>query len=84
VPVLGKTKETLTVIPGVVPNLIDLPSGCRFAARCAARQQYGVEPAVATHPELRSLGPGHEVRCWLYHSDDSTPGWKPPLAEAKA
>ena len=82
VPVLGQAKEKLTVIPGMVPNLINLPDGCRFADRCTAREQYDVTPARETHPELRTAGSGHEVRCWLYHSDDRTPSWKPPLADA--
>jgi peptide/nickel transport system ATP-binding protein len=80
VPVLGQTKETLTVIPGVVPNLIDLPTGCRFAPRCRARDEYDVEPAAQAHPELRPVGASHDVRCWLYHSDEHTPDWRPPLA----
>jgi peptide/nickel transport system ATP-binding protein len=82
VPVLGQSKETLTVIPGMVPNLIDLPDGCRFADRCLAREQYNVTPARSVHPELRPVGPDHEVRCWLYHTDENTPDWQPPLAEA--
>ena len=36
IPILGKIKERLDVIPGSVPNLIDPPPGCRFAPRCAA------------------------------------------------
>jgi oligopeptide/dipeptide ABC transporter ATP-binding protein len=80
VPVLGQTKETLTVIPGVVPNLIDLPTGCRFAPRCRAREEYHVTPAAQAHPELRPVGASHDVRCWLYHSDEHTPDWRPPLA----
>ena len=83
VPVLGQTKETLTVIPGTVPNLINLPSGCRFAPRCGAREEHNVTPADGVHPELRPAGTGHEVRCWLYHSDARTDGWKPPLAVAQ-
>src|SRR5574338_298921 len=31
VPVLGDVREQLHVIPGNVPNLIDVPKGCRFA-----------------------------------------------------
>jgi peptide/nickel transport system ATP-binding protein len=83
VPVLGQTKETLTVIPGMVPNLIDLPDGCRFADRCISREKYEVDPARKVHPELELLtadGQTHEVRCWLYHTDERTGDWKPPLA----
>jgi oligopeptide/dipeptide ABC transporter ATP-binding protein len=81
VPVLGQTKEKLAVIPGVVPNLVDLPDGCRFADRCASRERYEVTPATRVHPELRPTTSDHEVRCWLYHSDERTPDWKPPLAQ---
>jgi oligopeptide/dipeptide ABC transporter ATP-binding protein len=31
-------KEDLEVIPGIVPDLLHLPPGCRFADRCARRQ----------------------------------------------
>ena len=31
-------KEDLAVIPGMVPDLLHLPSGCRFADRCSRRQ----------------------------------------------
>jgi oligopeptide/dipeptide ABC transporter ATP-binding protein len=81
VPILGRTQAELAVIPGVVPNLIDLPAGCRFAPRCTSREQYGVRPATEVHPELRSAGTDHDVRCWLYHSNELTPGWTPPLAQ---
>ena len=37
IPVLGKVTEKLDVIPGSVPNLVNLPPGCRFAPRCRAR-----------------------------------------------
>jgi oligopeptide/dipeptide ABC transporter ATP-binding protein len=80
VPILGQTKHELSVIPGIVPNLIDLPAGCRFAPRCGARTEYNVTPATETHPELRPVQGDHSVRCWLYHTSDQTPGWKPPLA----
>jgi oligopeptide/dipeptide ABC transporter ATP-binding protein len=70
----------LAVIPGSVPNLIDLPAGCRFAPRCLARLEHGVSPATEVHPELMPVSAEHDVRCWLYHSSDQTPGWQPPLA----
>jgi oligopeptide/dipeptide ABC transporter ATP-binding protein len=80
VPILGRPKDELAVIPGMVPNLIDLPEGCRFAPRCDARLQYDVAPATAVHPELLPATTDHAVRCWLYHTSDQTPDWRPPLA----
>ena len=67
IPVVGEVKESLAVIPGNVPNLIDLPKGCRFAPRCAARIEHDVVMATEVHPMLNPVAPGHAVRCWLYH-----------------
>jgi oligopeptide/dipeptide ABC transporter ATP-binding protein len=80
VPILGQPKDELSVIPGVVPNLINLPEGCRFAPRCGARVEHNVTPATDVHPELLPARTDHTVRCWLYHSSDATPDWTPPLA----
>jgi oligopeptide/dipeptide ABC transporter ATP-binding protein len=69
IPVVGQVTDELAVIPGNVPNLIDLPKGCRFAPRCLARVEMDVAPALEAHPNLHPIGPGHDVRCWLYHDD---------------
>jgi peptide/nickel transport system ATP-binding protein len=70
IPVVGQVSDELAVIPGNVPNLIDLPKGCRFAPRCLARVDQDVAAALEAHPNLLPIGPGHDVRCWLYHDDD--------------
>ena len=70
IPVVGEVKDELAVIPGNVPNLIDLPRGCRFAPRCLVRIEENVELATEMHPHLRPIGPGHDVRCWLYHDPE--------------
>jgi oligopeptide/dipeptide ABC transporter ATP-binding protein len=67
IPVVGAVKDELAVIPGNVPNLIDLPKGCRFAPRCLSRIEEDVDLALDVHPELRPVSPDHDVRCWLYH-----------------
>jgi oligopeptide/dipeptide ABC transporter ATP-binding protein len=67
IPVVGDVHEELPVIPGSVPNLVDLPKGCRFAPRCMVRVEEDLAISLEVHPELRSLAPGHDVRCWLYH-----------------
>jgi oligopeptide/dipeptide ABC transporter ATP-binding protein len=76
IPVLGKIKERLEVIPGSVPNLIDLPKGCRFAARCKARLEHQLEICTELEPDLVPVQPEHIVRCWLYQD---RPGHHAPL-----
>ena len=71
IPVLGSIVDTLETIPGIVPNLIDLPPGCRFAARCVSRIQHELEICTQQIPELREIAPGHHVRCFLYEDDAS-------------
>lgn len=66
IPILGKVKDRLEVIPGSVPNLIGLPPGCKFAARCQARVQYGLTVCTEIEPELVPVQREHAVRCWLY------------------
>jgi oligopeptide/dipeptide ABC transporter ATP-binding protein len=68
IPILGEIKEKLDVIPGSVPNLVNLPPGCRFAPRCQARFKYNCAICSEIKPELLEVKPGHFVRCWLYQS----------------
>src|SRR5687768_15197029 len=76
IPVLGEIKDKLDVIPGTVPNLVNLPPGCRFAPRCQSRIKYALTICTEVKPELEEVKPGHFVRCWLY---ESAPGHIPPL-----
>ena len=76
IPILGKIKERLDVIPGSVPNLIDPKPGCRFAARCAARVKHELQICNEADPELIEIKPGHLVRCWLYQNAE---GHRAPL-----
>ena len=71
IPIAGERREWLEVIPGNVPNLVDLPPGCRFASRCQARVDNELEICTSEMPDLIELEPGegpgvHRVRCWLY------------------
>jgi peptide/nickel transport system ATP-binding protein len=66
IPVLGKVVRRLEVIPGQVPNLIDLPDGCRFAPRCKYREEYKLSICEEQKPDLMEMKSGHKVRCWLY------------------
>jgi oligopeptide/dipeptide ABC transporter ATP-binding protein len=69
-PVLGKVRDKLDVIPGSVPNLINLPVGCRFAPRCRARVNHNLTVCTEKEPDLIQIGEGHRVRCWLYQDSD--------------
>lgn len=62
IPILGQKKKRLDVIPGIVPNLVDLPDGCVFASRCNQK----LEICEDKMPDLLTHKSGHEVRCWLY------------------
>jgi oligopeptide/dipeptide ABC transporter ATP-binding protein len=68
IPILGRLKDRLDVIPGSVPNLVNLPPGCRFAPRCAAREKYGLKICEKSKPDLIEIKEGHLGRCWLYQS----------------
>ena len=73
IPVLGREVDELATIPGVVPRLIDLQPGCRFAGRCAARVENNLTICTEKEPQLLQLSDGHKVRCWLY-ADEQTSG----------
>jgi len=82
IPVLGTVKEELAVIPGSVPNLINLPPGCRFAPRCLPRVENGLEICINNEPDLLPAIGSHTVRCWLFH-DNEEKGHKAPLKAAE-
>jgi oligopeptide/dipeptide ABC transporter ATP-binding protein len=63
IPILSRSIDRLEVIPGSVPNLVDLPPGCRFAPRCLKRIDYNLEICSQSLPDLREANPGHLVRC---------------------
>lgn len=52
----------LPTIPGMVPSMLDLPSGCNFQKRCPKL----MERCKREDPPLFELDTGHRARCWLY------------------
>ena len=66
IPILGKVKDRLEVIPGSVPDLIGLPPGCKFASRCKMHLDRGLSICRELEPKLVTVQPDHAVRCWLY------------------
>jgi len=79
VPILNQVKDELETIPGNVPNLIDLPPGCRFAPRCKKREEYQLNICTQIEPELFTNRENNRaVRCWLYQDFE---GHKAPMKE---
>lgn len=65
VPSMGDTPEMLEVIDGRVPQLTNLPQGCLFAPRCAARLAADEPRCLTDPPPLFEIGPSQSCRCWL-------------------
>jgi oligopeptide/dipeptide ABC transporter ATP-binding protein len=61
IPRLGDNRQRLTAIEGQPPNMVALPRGCAFAARCPkAFDRCRIEA-----PPTVELGHGQVARCWL-------------------
>ena len=58
---LHEEEERLTTIPGTVPDLIELPSGCPYGPRC----KFLMEKCEHEKPRLIEIEPGHYVACNL-------------------
>jgi peptide/nickel transport system ATP-binding protein len=59
IPKLTESRDRLAVIPGIVPNPLAFPRGCKFHPRCPV----AVDVCQEAEPELRALASGHWVRC---------------------
>ncbi len=64
-------RRRLTVIGGDVFDLSRPRTGCPFADRCAEKPAGREERCLHDEPALETVGPRHEVRCWLHHPDKS-------------
>ncbi|MCX7904486.1 MAG: ABC transporter ATP-binding protein [Caloramator sp.] len=62
IPDVNGKKGKLDAIPGVVPNPLNMPKGCRFAPRC----DKAMEICHKDKPEIIRLGEERCVRCFLY------------------
>jgi len=62
----GAKLEQLKTIPGMVPSLYNLPTGCRFRDRCKAAQ----EDCREIYPTLENLRGIHKVACHHPISDE--------------
>ncbi len=59
-PRLGKPKEKLHVIEGSVPDIKQMPKGCRFHPRC----EFANHLCRDEEPPIEERGNGRRVRCW--------------------
>ena len=64
----GKIKKNrLETIPGIVPNLLHLPQGCRFQERCTfvIDKCKGIEPDLRKIPQVtpQTATVDHLIRC---------------------
>jgi len=53
------TDGRLVALPGTVPSVLDLPSGCRFRDRC----DRAIEACATEDPRLEEQAPGHRAAC---------------------
>jgi peptide/nickel transport system ATP-binding protein len=60
-------RKRLTEIPGVVPPLTELGSGCAFAPRC----EHADDQCRAKAPALAQHSSQHQVACWLHAEADT-------------
>ncbi|HKW45453.1 MAG TPA: ABC transporter ATP-binding protein [Candidatus Eremiobacteraceae bacterium] len=60
-----KDRTRLVPIDGQPPNLLRLPPGCAFAARC----RYARPDCATRPPPVIDFGDGHLARCVLYEDD---------------
>ncbi|QRG69107.1 ABC transporter ATP-binding protein [Brevibacillus choshinensis] len=65
-PSVSVNQERLDAIPGAVPLLSEMPTGCRFAPRCSQV----MDICHQKNPELLSVSDTQKCRCWLYREGD--------------
>jgi len=68
IPRLDTDRERLLTIEGTVPDMLSLPSGCKFAPRCMFVQSRCED----SEPSLEEITPGHFSRCWRSREIDFT------------
>lgn len=64
-PQMGDNSRRLYTIPGVVPHITQMPTGCHFAPRCP----HATEKCRMACPPLIEVECGHSVRCFKYEQE---------------
>lgn len=69
IPRLEQERKTpLKTIEGMVPSLVDMPAGCRFANRCS----YSTDLCRSQVPEFETVAEDHLVRCHHWKTIEET------------
>ena len=61
IPTIGKKQDRLYTIKGNVPNILNLPEGCRFVDRC----DYAQDICFSSRPADEYIKDNHMVSCFL-------------------
>ena len=62
IPTIGKKQDRLYTIKGNVPNILNLPEGCRFVDRC----DYAQDICFSSRPADEYIKDNHMVSCFLH------------------
>ena len=58
---IDQLRKKLKTVEGMVPSLLDPPSGCRFHPRCPNSKAI----CKRKSPKIEEVERGHMVSCWL-------------------
>lgn len=61
IPDIDEEKKRLNTIPGIVPNMFELPEGCKFAERCT----YAQDTCLRKEPPVVKIDDKHEAYCFF-------------------
>jgi peptide/nickel transport system ATP-binding protein len=76
IPPLAARAPRLAQIPGAMPRLSAIPTGCAFHPRCGQ----AFDRCRRQRPERMAVGAGVEAACWLYAEAEAAP----PVASSGA
>ena len=62
----GRKTHSLALIPGMIPDLSEVPRGCSFEPRCRSRRPRCAEES----PPLIQVDPGHASRCFFWREQE--------------
>jgi peptide/nickel transport system ATP-binding protein len=73
IPPVAARAPRLTQIPGAMPRLDAIPTGCAFHPRCA----HAIDRCTIERPERMAVAATSEAACWLYAEPDAAPDATP-------